>query len=154
MKRLLGLLLATAALALAADQVPFVATFTSSVPGGSLPSCPALVPLATVGTGQATHLGLFTATEGLCLNPGTGEFSSGHFTLTAANGDTISGTSHGQLVPTGSTTATIYGVFVITGGTGRFSGATGGGVATGSLDLTTFEANDFVMRGTISRPNH
>jgi hypothetical protein len=153
MKRLLGLLLTTAAFALAADQVPFVATFTSSVPGGSLPSCPGLSPLATIGTGQATHLGLFTATEGLCLNPGTGEFS-GHFTLTAANGDTISGTSYGQLVPTGSTTATIYGVFVITAGTGRFLGATGGGGATGTLDLTTFEANDFVMRGTISRPNH
>jgi hypothetical protein len=55
---------------------------------------------------------------------------------------------------TSPTTATINGVFVITGGTGRFSGATGGGVATGTLDLVTQEANDFVMRGTISRPNH
>ena len=155
MKRLLGLLLTTAVFALAADQVPFVATFTSSVPGGSLPTCDSgLVPLASVGTGQATHLGRFAATQSQCLNPGAFAFSSGHFTLTGANGDTIFGTHYGQLVVTSPTTATINGVFVITGGTGRFSGATGGGVATGTLDLTTQEANDFVMRGTISRPNH
>ena len=155
MRRLLGLLLTTAAFALAADQVPFVAIFTSDVPGGPLPTCDAgQIPLASVGTGHATHLGLFTGTQSQCVDPATGAFSSGHFTLTGANGDTISGTHSGQLVMTSPTTATINGVFVITGGTGRFSGATGGGVATGTLDLVTQEANDFVMRGTISRPNH
>jgi hypothetical protein len=64
------------------------------------------------------------------------------------------GAHSGQLVFTGPTTAAINAVFVITGGTGRFSGANGGGVATGNFELTTQEVSDFVMRGTISRPNH
>lgn len=155
MKRLVGLLFTAAVFALAADQVPFVAVFTSSIPGGNLPTCTApLVPVEGVGTGHATHLGLFTATQTHCLSLATGAFTSGHFILTGANGDAISGTHSGQLVFTSPATAAINGVFVITGGTGRFSSASGGGVATGNLDLTTQEVTDFVMRGTISRPNH
>lgn len=153
MKRLVVLLLTAAAFAFAADQVPFVAVFTSSVPGGTLPKCPSsLQPLASMGTGHATHLGLFTSWERICLDQSF-QFSHGEFALIGANGDTLFGMPSGNLVFTSPTTATIYGSFVITGGTGRFANATGGGVATGTLDLTTFEANDFVMRGTISRPN-
>jgi hypothetical protein len=50
-----------------------------------------------------------------------------------ANGDTVFGTYGGHLVTNGPTTPAIYGVFVITGGTGRFVGATGGGLATDPL---------------------
>jgi hypothetical protein len=44
-------------------------------------------------------------------------------------------------------------VFLTTGGTGRFSGATGGGVANGTLDLVTGRSDGLLLRGTISRPN-
>ena len=143
-------------IATGADQVPFVATFTSSAPGGNVPTCNAAypVPISLIGSGQATHLGLFTETQSHCLNPATLEFALGQFTFTSANGDTVSGTYSGHLVITGPTSADIYGVFVFSGGTGRFAGATGGGSATGTLDLITGEANDLFLKGTISRPNH
>ena len=155
MKHLLMLFLLVTMVAAAADQVPFVATFTSSVPGGIPPGCNAAypVPIVLAGTGQATHLGRFTETQSHCLNPSTGEFALGQFTITGANGDIVSGTYFGHVVPTSATTGAIYGVFRITGGTGRFSEATGGGVATGTLDFVTGEGNDLLLKGTISRPH-
>ena len=155
MKHIFALLLVLASVAVAADQVPFVVTFTSSVPGGALPSCPAAapVPIGLIGRGQATHMGTFTETQTHCLNLATGEFTSGQYTITGANGDIVFGTYSGHVVPTSATTAAIYGVFVVTGGTGRFVGATGGGAATGTLDFVTGEANDLLLKGTISRPN-
>jgi hypothetical protein len=155
MKKLGVLLLTMAVFATAADQVPFVATFTSAAPGGNLPTCNAdfPVPIALVGNGYATHLGLFTETQSHCVNPQTLEFALGQSTFTSANGDTVSGTYSGHLVITGPTTAAIYGVFLLTSGTGRFSGATGGGGANGTLDLVTGRADDLLLRGTISRPN-
>jgi hypothetical protein len=153
MKRFLILFLLITAFALAADQVPFVATFTSSVPGGNLPTCAAgLQPISLIGTGQATHLGQFAETRTHCLDLSTGPFSSGLFSLTGANGDTVFGTYSGYVVPSGPTGA-IYGVFMITGGTGKFAGSTGGGTASGTLDFATGEANDLLLKGTISRPN-
>lgn len=148
------LVLILAAVAMAADQVPFVVTFTSSAPGGNPPTCSGeySVPVSLVGTGHATHVGLFTNTQSHCVNPSTLDFALGQNTMTAANGDTLVGTYSGHMEITGPNTAAIYGVFVTTGGTGRFAGATGGGVATGTLDLITGEASDLVLRGTISRP--
>jgi hypothetical protein len=155
MKRITVLLLVATSIGISADQLPFVAMFTSLVPGGALPVCDAAhpVPVALVGTGHATHMGRFTETQTHCVNPTTGEFSSGQFTTTGANGDAIFGTYSGHVVPTTATTGAIYGVFVITGGTGRFVGATGGGGATGTLDFVTGEANDLLLKGTISRPH-
>src|SRR4029434_6703086 len=113
MKKLGVLLLTMAVFATAADQVPFVATFTSVAPGGNLPTCNAdfPVPIALVGNGYATHLGLFTEKKSHCVNPQTLEFALGQSTSTGANGDTVSGTYSGHLVITGPTSAAIYGVF-------------------------------------------
>ena len=72
---------------------------------------------------------------------------SGQLVVTAANGDqvTLSGESTVQADFTGGT-LTITGTFTITGGTGRFASATGGGTVTGGASLlppfavaTTFE---------------
>ena len=154
MKRMFVLLLVFTAVVIAADQVPFVAQFTSSVPSGTSPGCDAgMIPVALAGIGQATHMGRFTESQTHCVNPTTFAFSAGRFLFTGANGDSVSGTYSGQLVVTTPTTAAIYGVFVITGGTGRFAGATGGGNATGTLDFVTGEANDLLLKGTISRPH-
>ena len=155
MKPLMVLLLVVTSIGVSADQVPFVSISTSTVPGGTLPVCDAAhpVPVALVGTGHATHIGRFTEIQTHCVNSTTGEFTSGRFTVTGANGDAIFGTYSGHIVPTTPTTGAIYGVFVLTGGTGRFVGATGGGGATGTLDFVTGEANDLVLRGTISRPH-
>jgi hypothetical protein len=157
LKRFLTLLLLSAAMVFAADQVPFVATFTSSVPTATAPaptcSGPYIVPFLLAGTGQATHLGIFTETQGHCLDPNTLSFGNGIFTITGTNGDTVFGTYYGQLRPTGPASAAIEGLYQITGGTGKFQGATGGGICTGTLDFISGQANDLLMKGTISRPN-
>jgi hypothetical protein len=76
--------------------------------------------MTTVGGGNATHLGRFTSEEELDLNPETGSFT-GTITFTAANGDQVACTLTGQFV---SATDAV-GEYVIAGGTGRFSDATG-----------------------------
>jgi hypothetical protein len=155
--RILLIFAAVAGIAVAADQVPFVVTFTSAVPGGTLPTCsdPNFpVPVALVGTGHATHLGQFTNTQSHCLNPVTLQFAYGQNTLVAANGDLVFGAYYGQLVMISPTSAAIYGITTTTGGTGRFAGATGGGAATGTVDLVTGQATDLLIKGTISQPNH
>ncbi|HSJ64378.1 MAG TPA: hypothetical protein VK922_10850 [Gemmatimonadaceae bacterium] len=68
--------------------------------------------------------------------------TDGEFTNTAADGSTIIGTYDGYLVPTSHPTQfTIQGTFVITGGTGRFEGASGSGLATGTFDTATGAAS-------------
>ena len=157
MKRTLVLLAALAGFAVAADQVPFVVTITSSVPGGTLPTCsdPNFpIPVALVGTGHGTHVGNFTNAQSHCMNPVTLQFAYGQDTLIAANGDMVFGAYYGQFVMISPTSAALYGITTTTGGTGRFAGATGGGVATGTVDLVTGQASDLVIKGTISQPNH
>lgn len=103
-------------------------------------------------TAQATHFGLATLEEHSQIIPtGPGTFLSvGNLTLTAANGDSMSGTATG----TGVTTDGVHFTFslhaVFTSGTGRFEGGSlaydvtvhsnvvsvSGPVATSDLDAT------------------
>ena len=70
-------------------------------------------------TGKATHLGNFTRTEYLFFGPGGA--ISGTMVFTAANGDELwLDFSGGFTSPT-----TAEGTYTFTGGTGRFSDATG-----------------------------
>jgi hypothetical protein len=70
-------------------------------------------------TGRASHLGKFTRTENLFLNP-DGTFT-GTIVFTAANGDQLRLNLSGRFV---SPTEAV-GTYDFTGGTGRFSDATG-----------------------------
>ena len=81
---------------------------------------PAGVGLSVVAQGNASQLGLFTRLEEILLDPATGTFT-GHIAFTAANGDLLAGTLVGAF--TSATTAT--GVYELTGGSGRFQGASG-----------------------------
>jgi hypothetical protein len=97
------------------------------------------------GSGTGTHLGRFTATFTATVTLATGS-ATGSISLTAANGDRVDATFVGQGTPTGEpNVATIEEVATITGGTGRFAGATGTftihrvlaqvtGVSSGSFD--------------------
>jgi hypothetical protein len=129
MKSILGLQMtamfltvALAGPAAAAEQVPFkgsvqaVETYDIQFP---------TMFVDTTGTGNATHLGRFTVTWEFTVNLLTGAgIGSAHFT--AANGESVFTTSLGQGDPT-----SIPGInrvverHTITGGTGRFAGATG-----------------------------
>jgi hypothetical protein len=152
MRRLLGsagLLAATVAVAAAGvatagTEVPFKAKddFAATVVGmvGSV------IETSDTGTGEATLIGRYTMVAGEHVDLATGAITDGFFTLTAANGDTISGTYSGQALP-GLTGYVVSGP--ITGGTGRFAGATGFLVWHGTLDAAALTGSD-VVTGTIS----
>jgi hypothetical protein len=123
-------------------QVPFKGTlFLVAVPDPSDTSCAGALRLNISEVGRVTQMGAITAKAFVCqkLDPTDLAFT-GQFTYTAANGDTVSGTFFGRLAPVSRTLYQLQGEqFTITGGTGRFVGASGGGVVTGSVDLATGE---------------
>jgi len=136
--------LIAAANAGAGSDVPFKGTdsFASKAVGGS----GNIVKTLDTGSGNATHLGRFTMAASETVDFGTLAVTGGTYTLTAANGDTVTGIYSGHILPT------LDGYLVsgpITGGTGRFTGATGFIVWHGSFDLATFTGSD-VITGTIS----
>ena len=102
------------------------------------------------GTGVATHLGRFTVTWEATVNllDGSGGGSS-HFI--AANGDSLFTEGSGQAEPTDTPgVLRIVGIDTITGGTGRFAGATGSITLERLLDPTGFASGSF--KGTIVMP--
>ena len=129
MKSIITALLLTAAIAspALAQQVPFFGTVEGldSGAGGTFP----VFLRSVAGRGHASLLGRFTMTAEFQINvlPDPVE-GVGSFTLTAANGDTVFGTSTGLGVVVGGI-AYIKETHTITGGTGRFAGATGTFVA-------------------------
>ncbi|MES2525219.1 MAG: hypothetical protein V4617_21185 [Gemmatimonadota bacterium] len=97
------------------------------------------------GTGTATHLGRFTIVGELRLNLATAS-GTGTGIYTAANGDMLMVSVTGQAVIAAGI-ATVTETATVTGGTGRFEGATGTltvirrvvqatGVSTGTIDGT------------------
>jgi hypothetical protein len=129
-------------------QVPFKGTFGGTGTATAGGRCPVLT-VEIRGTGNLTHMGLFTTDQSHCAAPPSPAFTDGVFTLTAANGDQIHGTYSGEFVPLDPPLFTIDGHFAITGGTGRFAGATGGGDASGVQNLVTGDATVSLV-GTIS----
>ena len=107
-------------------------TLTAVEPDGSL---------RYIGTGQATQLGLFTADASLFPH-GDGIHFSATATFTAANGDQL------FLVAEGAFTSptSVVGTATITGGTGRFEGATGDA---DFMDITSIVLVDQTFEGTI-----
>jgi hypothetical protein len=106
--------------AIAGEQVPFKggSSGVSTVVG--FDPVAAIVYVHFVGTGQATHLGNFTATGDVAIHEIEG-IVLGIYTLTAANGDMIFLTMSGH----GIDPFHASGAFTVVGGTGRFQGATG-----------------------------
>jgi hypothetical protein len=77
------------------------------------------------GTGTATHLGLFTVQYDLVLNLQT-QITAGTVIFVAANGDQLFAYNSGTGTPTGNPNENrIEMTYVVTGGTGRFEGASG-----------------------------
>ena len=126
MRRLLCTLFVIAALGLhgrAADYVPFKATWSGITVAADLSNFP-IVSVVASGEGQGTELGHFTMVSPHVNNVFTFELE-GNQNFTAANGDTLNAHFAGHLAPNadGSLSGTLP--CVITGGTGRFAGATG-----------------------------
>lgn len=103
------------------------------------------------GVGNATQLGLFTYAlqAKLFLPTLTADVSA---TLTASNGDMIFGEGLGQGTLTGTPgLVSIVETYTITGGTGRFAGATGNFIVERLIDRATF-ASSGTISGTVLLP--
>jgi hypothetical protein len=111
-------------------------------------------PFLTVnlrGTGNATHLGRFTATLNLQVNVITAT-STGTFALIAANGDSVSGTVIGQATSVGSI-ASIVETATMAGGTGRFADAAGSFTIERVLDQVTGNSTELEPDRPVPRIN-
>lgn len=94
---------------------------------GTVTVTPLTPPMAVVmieGTGRATQLGRFTVEVPHLVNQAT-RVAVGSYVFTAANGDTLTAEFTGQATLVAPGVLSVAETGVITGGTGRFSGATG-----------------------------
>jgi hypothetical protein len=134
-----------------APQVPFTATLAGNVAMTSQTS------VSFNGAGTATHMGritnvgsvVITGTDPSCPNSLANVNTE---TLTTQAGDTLTIVSQDVACPTGPGIVRGIGQWRVTGGTGRFVGATGQGTSGGGAD---FNAGTFTMNlnGTIALPN-
>jgi hypothetical protein len=132
----------------AAEQVPFRGKLEGDA---TLTPAPPLLLEDIEAMGAATQLGYFMLDVRLVVNPAT-RTAVGVYEFTAANGDTLYAEFTGLATPT-EIPGVLYIVEVatITGGTGRFAGATGSFIAerwsnpTAGMTVGYFE-------GTISAP--
>jgi hypothetical protein len=107
------------------------------------------------GAGTASQLGRFTYTYKVTVDLTTA-LGSGVIQLVAANGDVINGVSVSRGEPTDTPNLThVIQLVTITGGTGRFQGATGGFTSDALLvndTKTGIGLSSGSLKGTISTP--
>jgi hypothetical protein len=150
---------AGAAAATGAKPLVFVGsdTFQSKILATNRVGCPKAtsVSIDDSGSGTATLLGRYRFVAEECINLTTFEISLGSFTLTAADGSTITGNYAGTAQLTGGTSF-LYAVSgYITAGTRRFAKLTTGTVAwlggatftseTAATGFDTILAGDFYI---------
>jgi hypothetical protein len=101
------------------------------------------------GEGTATHLGRYSYTADECFDPEIGAFA-GEPIFTTANGDQLWGSYKGQVAPTSDPNVITYTeTLTITGGSGRFLGASGELKVDGLANLATGDYRQ-ELRGWIS----
>jgi hypothetical protein len=135
----------------AAQEVPFKGRLEGAFTVTFDPPPSPFFSVLLEGTGNADLLGRFTLEAPHRVNSTTGT-AVGTFAFTAANGDMLTGDFTGVSTPTA--TPGVFDVVEtasITGGTGRFAGATGSFTVKRFVDLSTLlTAGSF--EGTISLP--
>jgi len=133
----------------AGDQVPFQGSLDGVVT--HTPIDPLHDQVDVEATGNATHLGLFMLDIPHIVNHANGT-AIGSYEFTAANGDTVFADFTGQATPT-STPGVLYMVetATITGGTGRFAGASGSFICERLFDRIAGTTSGS-FEGTISSP--
>jgi hypothetical protein len=124
----------------AADARPMTGQFTAQA-GPAAPRCGADLTLGFEIRGVASHLGALTGTGSNCTE-WTAPIEAvaiwdGMATFVAADGSTLTTVSEGSQDAPVAGVATFDITHTITGGTGRFAGATGVWSVTGLIDFTT-----------------
>ena len=150
---ILALVLVSGTTGTASESRPFKATLVGHA-GPSPTADPCVLTNAEGGTGQARHLGTidWTSSENVnfCSNP-AGADVEGVFVWTAANGDQLTGRYVTLAHPDfAGGVITFAGTWEITGGTGRFEGATGGGTLSGEGSLAPPFGVSATFEGTVS----
>ena len=133
----------------AGEQAPLEGKFKGDVT--VTPLTPPFVSVDVEATGKATLLGKFTLDIPHVVNRAT-RTAIGSYVFTAANGDKLTADFTGTAAPT-ATPGVLYieETATITGGTGRFAGATGSFVTERLFNtITKRTAGSFA--GTISAP--
>ena len=132
-------------------MVPFRGTYTTEVAeAGFEPPSTALLDLW--GEGHATHLGKSTWYSLSSVDITTGA-QWGSTVEIAANGDEFHYDYLGGSGVDEETGLSFFsGDWTVTGGTGRFAGATGGGTYAGTADVS-IGTGEITLVGEISRPN-
>lgn len=104
--------------------------------------CPSKTAGNLAGYGDSEELGgrvVFLSSDCFTQNGTTFTFSNGKFLITTMTGELLFANYSGQAIPTGQGTQAAFNgaTFQITGGTGRYAKASGGGNITGTEDLVT-----------------
>ena len=139
-----GAVLLSAALGAHADSGSYkdfqVSGVLQEIPGPSL-RCASNFGGTILGFGSSPLLGKVTFISSDCITPNGSSFtfSNGKLVITTLNGDLVFANYSGQFVPTGEGTKFVFSnaTFQITGGTGSYFKASGGGNLTGGEDMAT-----------------
>lgn len=137
----LSLLMSASVGAFAAPAISFQVTGAFQEQVGPSARCPSLIGGTLAGHGASAQAGAvaFVATD--CITPAGSlyNFSQGHFIVVTTTGEQILADYSGQMVPTGVGAQYVFSgaTFQITGGTGRYAKASGGGTLNGGEDIST-----------------
>jgi hypothetical protein len=106
------------------------------------------------GEGSATLIGPFTTSMTFCVDPTTLEYDNVKGSFVGNNGDSIEFNGFGQVLPSEKEGYDLefHDTFTITGGTGRFAGASGELVSDSFVKQET-QRTDHVWSGTIMLVN-
>jgi hypothetical protein len=133
-------------------SVPLKISLVTQEQVGFTPTCPSKFGGILTGTGKSSHMGKVSLLAKDCITPMENHFTfKGTFELTAANGDKLTGDYSGSFIPlnSGPMYSLSDAVLQITGGTGRFSKATGTAELQGTQDIQTGKGK-MEADGTIS----
>ena len=133
----------------AATQAKRIHGALEATEGGVLRPGTTLLEQHLDGEGIASHLGRFTMVADFTLNLATAT-AAGSITITSANGDVLTGTTTGSAV-VGGGIAAVTETVTLTGGTGRFAGATGTLTMTRRVVQATLVSSG-TIDGTITLP--
>ncbi len=108
---------------------------------GPMPRCPSQFGGTITGHADSALLGRTVVIGTDCITPAGPlfNFSQGKMVIMTTTGEQIYANYSGQFVPTGEGAKFVFSnaTFQITGGTGRYWRASGGGALTGSEDMLT-----------------